>query len=131
MVIGSIGQLTFIHSPDKSLTYTEIEEACSGRWATHDTQRGNVISQHVGAGQRTKTIKMIFARELGVSPDDAYNILQTMQDNGDVFFLVIPSEVITKHKWYIAEIDRKTEIFEPLTGLPFACEVTVVCKAYH
>lgn len=129
--IGSFGPLVYIVSHERVLTYSELEETVKGRWANHEPLNNLVLSEFLGPGQDEKTVKMIFSRVLGTSPDASFARLRSLARSGEHFPIIHAGVPLGNTDWYIDSITSTSTVFLPADGSVQWRECEVKVKEYH
>ena len=96
-VIGSLGQLPFVCSQKKVLTFTELSKENSVRWAQHDVIGKKPVLEYIGPDLATISITIRFDTSLGVPPILGLNRLLRMLENKKYKTLIIGGEYLGKY----------------------------------
>jgi len=131
MEIGSWGALVFEVNADKALTYSEITQDTSGRWATHDVINSAPLSEFLGPGQDEAEIKIFLTRALGVDPRTEYDTVRSMVRNGENFPLILQGRPLSGNLWYLDGIGSVSTRFAAGKGDILWMELTCRFKEYN
>ena len=96
-VIGSLGQLPFVCSQKKVLTFSELSKESSVRWAKHDVIGKKPVLEYVGPDLSTISITIRFDSFLGVPPIVGLNRLKRMMENRQYKTLIIGGECLGRY----------------------------------
>lgn len=92
--IGSLGQLPFVCSIHKVLTFNNMTRESSVRWAKHEIIGGKPVLEYVGEDLSSISLDIRFDVSLGMSPEMGLARLKRMMENKQYKTLVIGNEYI-------------------------------------
>lgn len=111
MAVGNLGKLiTFQTSDQKILTFSNMQQSVSGRWATHERIMGKPLSEFNGADLRSITFSIKLDAALGVKPRKTLEKIEKAVENGYVYPFVIGGKKVGKNKWKITKISEKWDV---------------------
>ena len=96
-VIGSLGQLPFVCSQKKVLTFSELSKESSVRWAKHEVIGKKPVLEYIGPDLATISLTIRFDSFLGVPPIVGLNRLKRMLENKKYKTLIIGGEYLGKY----------------------------------
>jgi phage protein U len=131
MVIGSWGPLVFEISGVGALTFSELSQDASGRWATHEPINTPPVSEFLGPGQDTVNLKIILTRMLGIDPKEKYELLRRLVRGGECFPLILRGAPLSGNLWYIETLSGASSRFAAGTGDILWMEVSCQFKEYR
>lgn len=105
--IGNLGRsIVFSTSDAKILTFTDLKQTVSGRWATHERIQKKAQSEFLGADLRSITFKITLSAMHGVKPRKTLEIMEAMVENGTVEALVIGGVKVGANRWKMTSISE-------------------------
>jgi phage protein U len=131
MLIGSWGPLVFDVSGIGALTFSELTQDASGRWAVHEVINTAPVTEFLGPGQDSAEIKIILSKMLGVSPKAEYELMRQMVRDGQNFPLILRGIPLSGNLWYVETISGASSKFAAGTGEILWMELTVNFKEYQ
>jgi phage protein U len=131
LLVGSWGAVVFYVHASGALSYNEITQESSARWANHKPINSDVISEFLGAEQDTAEIKIILSRKLGIIPGIVYETIRQAVRRGLHFPLILGGIPLSLNMWYIDNISAVSTHFAPKTGAIEWMELTVQFKEYN
>ena len=105
--IGSLGQLPFVCSSEKVLTFSQLSRQNSVRWATHDVIGDKPVMEFVGYGLSKVSLSIRLDMSLGVYPADALYRLERMLENKLYKTLIIGGEYLGRYVIESVDEERK------------------------
>lgn len=93
-VIGSLGQLPFVCSQKKVLTFSELSKESSVRWAKHDVIGKKPVLEYIGPDLATISLTIRFDSFLGMPPIVGLNRLKRMMENKQYKTFIVGGEYI-------------------------------------
>ena len=130
-LIGSFGPIIFMVSHQHTLTYSELEESTSGRWATHEPINDLPRSEFLGPGQDEAKLTIYLTPVLGTDPDVSWQILRALTRSGEHFPVILGGVPLNMADWYIDSIESSASHFNPPDGVILWREVTINIKEYN
>jgi len=130
MLIGSWGDLVFQVSGIGALTFSELSQDASGRWAVHEVINTEPITEFLGPGQDSAEMSIILSQMLGVNPEDEYERLRQMVREGQNFPLILQGLPLSGNLWYVETISGASSKFAAGTGEVLWMVLTVSFKEY-
>jgi phage protein U len=131
MLIGSWGPLVFEVSGVGALTFSEITQDASGRWASHETINTAPLAEFLGPGQDEAEIKIILTKMFGTDPKDKYESLREAVRKGQNYPLILKGTPLSGNLWYIERITGVSSAFAGGTGDILWMEMTCQFKEYR
>ena len=131
MDIGSWGDLVFEVSGWKVLTFSELTQESSGRWAEHEAINSAPLSEFLGPGLDRVSLKIIFSRMLGVDPRESYEMLREHVRKGENFPLILGGAPLSMNMWRVENLSSVAETFAGQTGDVLQSEITITFKEYN
>jgi phage protein U len=116
MLIGSWGPLIFQVSGIGALTFSEITQDSSGRWAIHEPINTAPVTEFLGPGQDEADIKMVLTRMLGIDPAIHMELLRQLVRKGKNFPLILRGMPLSGNMWYVDKISGVSSYFAAGTG---------------
>jgi len=105
--IGNLGKtIVFSTSDKKILTFTDLKQTVSGRWATHDRIQKKAQSEFLGPGLRELTFKITLNALHGVKPRNTMDTMEKMVEKGTVENFVLGGKKIGRNKWKMTTISE-------------------------
>ena len=105
--IGNLGKLiVFEVSGDKVLTFNNMTQSVSGRWATHAVIRGKPKSEFLGAGQRMINLSIFLSVNHGIRPRKTIEKIEKAIEKGTPYPLVIGGKKIGSNQWVITDMSE-------------------------
>lgn len=96
-MIGILGQLPFVCSSDKVLTFTELTRDNEARWARHEVIGKKPILEFVGEGLSSVSLTIRFDISLGIPPMVGLERLKRMLENRQYKTLIIGGEYLGRY----------------------------------
>lgn len=118
--IGSLGQLPFVCSRKKVLTFTDLSKENAVRWAKHDVIGKKPVLEYIGPDLSSVSMTIRFDLALGAPPIVYLNRLKRMLENRQYKTLIIGGEFIGR---YVLESVSEVRKFHNGAGI---CQVAVV-----
>jgi len=131
MLIGSWGPLVFDVSGIGALTFSELTQDASGRWAVHEVINTAPITEFLGPGQDSAEMRIIFTKMLGVNPKDEYEQMREIVRNGENHPLILQGVSLSGNLWYVESISGASSKFAGGSGEILWMELTVNFKEYR
>ena len=105
--IGNLGSLiVFEVSSDKVLTFNNMTQSVSGRWATHAVIRGKPKSEFLGPGQRKISLPIFLSVNHGVKPRKTMEKIEKAIEKGTPYPLVIGGKKVGSNQWVITDMSE-------------------------
>ena len=105
--IGNLGNLiVFEVSSKKVLTFNNMQQTVSGRWAQHEPIGGKPVSEFLGPGQRKITLQIFISAMHGVKPRKTIEKLETAAENGEHYPFIVGEKKIGKNEWVVESISE-------------------------
>jgi phage protein U len=130
MVIGSWGPLVFEVSGVGALTFSELSQETSGRWATHEPVNTAPVSEFLGPGQDSVEMKILLTKMFGVNPQETYESLREAVRAGENHPLIINGTPLSGNMWYIETAGGASTKFAG-NGVILWMELTCQFKEYN
>lgn len=130
-LIGSWGPLIFRVTGINVLTFSELTQDTTGRWATHDVINTAPITEFLGPGQDEVEMKINISRTLGSSPKGNYELLRRLVRRGENFPLILRGLPLSGNFWYVDQISGVSSKFAAGTGEIMWMELTCKFKEYQ
>lgn len=127
--IGTLGDIVFYVSKNKTSTFDDLKWESSARYAEHDRHLKETLIEFIGTDNDTITFTMYFSVFLGVSPIREIVKLLKAERSGKVMRLVIGPKAYGKNKWVITKTSKDLERFDAKGNLLIA-SVSVTLAAY-
>lgn len=118
-VIGSLGQLPFVCSRSKVLTFTDLSRDNAARWAKHEVIGKKPVLEYIGPDLSTASLTIRFDSTLGVPPIVGLNRLKRMLENREYKTLIIGGEYLGR---YVIESIGEVRKFHTGAGV---CQVAI------
>ncbi|MCL2210775.1 MAG: phage tail protein [Treponema sp.] len=131
MLLGSWGPLVFDVSGIGALTFSELTQDVSGRWAVHEVVNTAPITEFLGPGQDEAEMRIILSKMLGVNPEAEYELLRQMVRTGQNFPVILRGFPLSGNNWYLDSISGASSKFAAGTGEVLWMELTVNFKEYN
>jgi len=131
MLIGSWGDLAFEVSGVGALTFSELSQDSSGRWAVHEIINAEPITEFLGPGQDSVSISIILSEMLGVKPQDEYERLRQFVREGQNNPLILQGKPLSGNLWYVETISGASSQFAAGTGDVLWMTLTIDFKEYR
>lgn len=122
MAIGSLGELSFVCSRDKVLTFNNFTRTRAARWERHEVIGRKPLVEYVGQDLATVVLNVRLDMALGVSPEDLLDRFGRMLENKLYKTLVIGDEYIGK--FVLESVEEERKYFDGL-GNCIAADVTL------
>lgn len=105
--VGNLGSLiTFEVSSNKVLTFNNMQQTVSGRWATHDLIHCKPMPEYLGPGQRKVTLTVFISALHGVRPRQTIERLEEAAENGTPYTFVINGRKVGSYQWVVESISE-------------------------
>jgi phage protein U len=130
MLIGNWGPIVFHVTGISTLTFSEITQTSSGRWATHETINSAPLSEFLGPGQDEIKMKISITKMLGINPKIVYQLFRKLVREGKNFPLILKGAPMSANFWYAENINGVSTVFAPGTGDILWTELSCVFKEY-
>lgn len=95
--IGSLGQLPFVCSRKKVLTFTDLSRDNAVRWAKHDVIGRKPVLEYIGEDTSTISLTIRLDIALGAPPLIYLNRLYRMMKNGEYKTFIVGGEYIGRY----------------------------------
>ena len=95
--IGSLGQLPFVCSHDKVLTFSDLSRENAIRWAKHDVIGRKPVLEFVGYDLSSVSLNIRFDILLGIAPEKGLARLKKMMENKQYKTLIIGNEYLGRY----------------------------------
>lgn len=105
MKIGALGNLPFYIEGDKVQTFKDMKWDSKANYQTHSLHMQKGRLELTGFDPDTVSFEMELSAYLGVKPDDALTILDSMLANGTVSTLVIGTRTVG-NSWVVSSVSR-------------------------
>lgn len=96
-MIGTLGELPFVCSNKKVLTFSDLTRAHETRWATHEVIGKTPVLEYVGEGLAKVSLSIRFDAALGILPKDGLDRLKRMRENKQFKTLIIGGEYLGRY----------------------------------
>lgn len=126
-LIGSIGQLPFVCSSEKVLTFNNLTKEKSVRWAQHDVLGKKPVLEFVGYDLSSVSFSIRLDVSLGVLPEKGLQRLEKMMENRQYKTLIIGNEYLGR---YIIENISETRKYHNGNGVCLVAEATLKLKEW-
>lgn len=126
-LIGSIGQLPFVCSSDKVLTFNNLTKENSIRWAQHDVIGKKPVWEFIGYDLSSVSFSIRFDVALGVLPEKGLQRLKKMMENRQYKTLIIGKEYLGR---YIIEGISETRKYHDKYGTCLVAEATLKLREW-
>jgi phage protein U len=130
MLIGSWGAIIFEVSGIGAFTFSELTQASSGRWATHETINSVPLSEFLGPGQDEIQLRILITTMLGMNPEITYQLFRQLVRSGKNYPLILRGAPLSDNLWYVENINGSSSRFSPGTGEILWTELSCVFKEY-
>lgn len=110
--IGLLGQLPFVCSRKKVLTFGNLNRTLGARWAKHDLIGRKPLLEFVGPELATVTLDIRFDRSLNLPPEIGLLRLKKMLENKQYKTLVIGDEYLGRY--VIDSISEERKFYDGL-----------------
>lgn len=105
--IGSLGKTIIFSTSDKKiLTFSDLTQTVTGRWATHERIQKKPQSEFLGPGLRNITFKITLNAAHGVKPRKTMEAMEKMVEKGTVENFVLGGKRIGKYKWKMTSLSE-------------------------
>ena len=105
--IGNLGSLiTFEVNSKKVLTFNNMEQTVSGRWATHDLIHCKPMPEYLGPGQRKISLPIYLTVMHGVNPRQTIERLEEAAENGTPYTFVLKGRKVGKYQWVVESVSE-------------------------
>jgi phage protein U len=105
--IGNLGKLiVFEVSSDKVLTFHDMTQSISGRWAQHSVIGGKPESEYLGPGQRSISLPIFLSVSHGVKPRRTMEKMEKAAEKGTPYPFVLGGKKIGDNQWVISSISE-------------------------
>ena len=131
MYVGNWGSFVFQVSGVGALSFSELTEKSTSRWAEHETINTAPLSEFLGPGLDELDMTIIFTTMLNVEPRVMYELLRAAVRNGEHYPLILQGVPLSMNQWYIREITGTSSAFRPVTGEAVWMECTCSFKEYN
>lgn len=128
-VIGSFGTVVFEVTPNKLLSFNDLEKSSKSRWSEHDIHGQKTKLEFEGAGLVDLSYRLLLRAENGVNPIKEMEKLEKMNDNGTAASFILGGKPISPNKFVITEIKESLKNIDQRGNL-LAAEVNVSLKEY-
>ena len=96
MSIGSFGKVIFVASANEILTFDDLQQSGTARYAEHAVMGSKPLLEFIGPGLEEISFKVKLDASCGVDPDSEFKTLQEIRDSGEVCVLVFGDTKIGK-----------------------------------
>jgi phage protein U len=120
--IGSLGQLPFICSWKKVLTFSDLSRENSARWAKHEVIGKKPVLEFVGEDLSSVSLSIRFDKSLGIPPAKGLARLKDMLENRLYKTLIIGGEYLGR---YVIEQVSETRKFHDGNGVCLVATATI------
>lgn len=121
-MIGSLGELPFICSRKKVLTFSDLSIEHAARWAKHDVLTEKPMLEYIGPDLTKISLSIRFDISLGVPPLVGLKRLKKMLDNRKYKTLIIGGEHLGR---YVIESISEVRKFHTGKGVCTVATATV------
>lgn len=121
-MIGTLGELPFVCSRKKVLTFKELSRQHAARWAKHDIIGKKPLLEYVGPDLSSASLSIRLDVSLGVLPAVAMLRLKKMLDNKQYKTLIIGGEYLGR---YVIKSVSEDRLHHTGKGVCIVAEVTV------
>lgn len=128
--IGNLGKLiVFEVSSDKVLTFRNMTQTVTGRWATHSVIGGKPVSEFLGAGQRSGNLTISLNVNHGVRPRSTIENIEKAVENGTPFSFVVGGKKVGSNQWVITNM---SETWDKIIkdGVLVSASITITLAEY-
>lgn len=129
-MIGTFGDIVFMTSSEKILTFADLQRTTAGRWAVHEPHLAYPIAEYLGPGQDSISFSMRFDVSYGVNPRDEMDRLLTYARIGYTSELTIGGKGLGVGQWYIEQVTQ-TWTHVDNRGIVFAGGAEITMKEYN
>lgn len=126
-LIGSLGELPFVCSSKKVLTFNNLQRENKIRWAQHDVLGEKPILEFVGYDLATISLSIRFDLSLGMVPKDGLDRLKRMLENKQYKTLIVGGEYIGR---FVIESISETRKHHDNYGNCLVAEATLNLKEW-
>ncbi len=127
--IGTLGNIVFSVSQNKTSTFNDLKWESSARYAEHDRHLQETLIEFVGTDNDTITFSMYFSVFLGINPMKEIVKLLEAERSGKIMRLVIGPKAYGKNRWVITKTSKDLDRFDAKGNLLIA-SVSVTLAAY-
>ena len=133
MIIGAIGTrrfndvILFGVSPERILTFRDMIQRSSVRFARNEILLRKPISQYIGPSLDTISLKIALDIQYGVNPREEYEKLSRIQREGSIVSIIIGKKVYGSFRWRIVDLSIPEEHNR---GFVRRSEITVSFEEY-
>lgn len=118
--IGSLGQLPFVCSRNKVLTFTDLSRDNAVRWAKHEVIGKKPVLEYIGPDSSTVSLTIRLDIALGIPPLVGLNRIDRMLKNGKYKTLIIGGEYLGR---FVIKSVSEARKFHTGAGV---CQVAIV-----
>lgn len=129
--LGSFAGMTFVVSRKKILTFSDLKRDDSARWTDHEVLNGKPISEFLGDGLSSVSLKIELWKSLGIT--NPYNQLQKLRKfaaQGKTSAFIIGKRTLSNGKFKIESIGQTMEEIGP-NGQIQKITVDLTLKQYN
>lgn len=126
-VIGVLGNLPFICSHGKVLTFNGLSRDISARWAKHDVIGKKPVLEWIGEDLASVSLSIRFDMSLGVPPAAGLLALRRMLESRKDHMLIIGGEFLGRYVIESISEDRK---FHTGAGVCIVAEASITLKEW-
>jgi phage protein U len=121
-VIGTLGELPFVCSFGKMLTFRDLNRTVAARWAKHELIGRKPLLEFVGPDLNTASLTVRFDMSLGVPPAVGLLRLRKMLENKQYKTLIIGGEYLGR---YVIDNISEERKFHNGAGACIIAEATI------
>lgn len=104
MQVGSMGDIPFVVTYGKILTFSDYGRSGSGRWAKHDLIGRKPVMEFLGPDVEKVSMKIQLRTDHGINPESELGRLRKMRDTGAVFPFILGGAPVSDNYWLLEDI---------------------------
>lgn len=110
-MVGNFGsKIIFETSDRKILTFSEMTQKISGKYAKHSVIGQKDRPEFTGSDNRSVSFKMILDVMLGIRPQEIMERIEEAVENGETEYLVIGGRPVSRNKFYISSVSEAFDV---------------------
>lgn len=129
MKIGSLGDIIFEVSPNKTMTPKDMERSGSARWNDHEIIGQKPKSEFSGPSLEDMRLTILLKAELGINPIKQIEKLRKMRDMGTVALFLLGGKPVSQNHWSLQRIVERHQNIDNKGNL-LSAEVDIDLKEY-
>lgn len=112
MIIGSLGDVSFVVARSLVRTFRDYSREGNGRWAKHDLIGQKPVLEFLGKDIEKISFTMVFRADQGINPEKEAQKLRKMRDNGEIMVLILADKPVGDNSWVIESLGESVTFWD-------------------